>query len=277
MGTIKAAKHIGRESIKLISPGVATKASECMDYDPRLILANSIIYATEPRRAIQLLHAVAFPLRRWVWWLGKQYDDSLLSSDIFRDIAEKYWGGPAAADLSSYEGKALAAIKIQDYGYIKESGILCDIAWPIIQVHSPDSNLRMGTMESRVFSAVTGIEMDENELMLTGERIFNLQRAVLMRQGWGGREGDTLLEHFHAEPLEDILYFSPGCIVPDREGNAVSRKGTVIEREAFENMKSEYYSLRGWDAESGFQTQKKLEELNLGDIAAEMNKMKLLR
>ena len=88
---------------------------------------------------------------------------------------------------------------------------------------------------------------------------------------------DTLLDHFHEDPLEDNLYFSPGCIVPDKDGEAVSLKGAVIEREAFEKMKSEYYGLRGWDMESGFQTQWKLEELDLVDIAVEMNKMELLR
>lgn len=276
MGTIRAAEQIGRGSIKLISPGTATSASECKDYDSRLILANSLLYATEPRRPIQMLHAIAFPLRRWVWWRNQAYDDSFLSSDIFRDIAEKYWGGPVAADLSTYEGKALAAIKIQDYGYIKESAILCDLAWPILQVHSPDSNIRMGTLESRIISAVTGMEMDEKELLKTGERIFNLQRAVLMRQGWGGREGDKLLDHLHEDPLEDNLYFSPGCIVPDKDGEAVSLKGAVIEREAFEKMKSEYYALRGWDRETGLQTKEKLEELDLCDIAVDLDKMNLV-
>ncbi|MBN2062246.1 MAG: hypothetical protein JW882_17720 [Deltaproteobacteria bacterium] len=276
-GTIKAAEQIGRGAMKLISPGTATRASECKDYDSRLILANSLLYATEPRRPIQLLHAIAFPLRRWVWWRNQAYDDSFLSSDIFRDIAEKYWGGPVAADLSTYEGKALAAIKIQDYGYIRESAIFCDLAWPILQVHSPESHIRMGTVESRIISAVTGMDMGEQELLKTGERIFNLQRAVLMRQGWGGRAGDRLLDHLHEDPLEDNLYFSPGCIVPDKNGEAVSLKGSVVKRDEFENMKSEYYDLRGWDRETGFQTKEKLEDLDLHDIAEDLEMKGLLR
>lgn len=276
-GTIKAARHIGRGSEKLISPGIATRANESKDYDPRLILANSIIYATEPRRAIQLLHAISFPLRRWVWWRSGEFDDSFLSSDIFMDIAEKFWGSSVAGDLSTYEGKALAALKIQDYGYIKESSIFCDLAWPIYQVHSPDSKIRLGTIESRILSAVTGKEMDEKALMKTGERVFNLQRALLMKQGWCGREGDTLLRHHHEDPLEDNLYFSPGCFVPDKDGDAISRMGTVVGRNEFDNLKGEYYALRGWDEKSGFQKKEKLEDLDLDDIAVELEKEGLLK
>jgi aldehyde:ferredoxin oxidoreductase len=43
----------------------------------------------------------------------------------------------------------------------------------------------------------------------------------------------------------------------------------VVDRTEFEKMKSEYYTLRGWDVASGVPTKTKLEELNLGDIAGE--------
>ena len=44
----------------------------------------------------------------------------------------------------------------------------------------------------------------------------------------------------------------------------------------FEQMKDEYYSLRGWDVKTGLQTRAKLEELQMGDIARELEKKKLL-
>ena len=264
-GTLKAAEYIGKDSQKFIGSLIATKASETNEYDPRLILPNALIYATEPRRPIQLLHAIAFPLRRWNNW-QKGVDNAFLSTEILRDIAEKWWGGAAACDFSTYEGKALAAKNIQDYGGAKESLILCDMAWPIYQVHSPDKNIRLATMESQIVSAVTGRKIDETELMKIGERVFNLQRAILLRQGWGGRKGDTLLDFFHKEPLQSV-YFSPECLVPDKNGNVISRKGAVVDIEEFEKMKSEYYALRGWDVESGLQTKAILEELGLFDIA----------
>lgn len=187
-GTIKAAEYVGRGSQKFIADSlIATKGSETNDYDPRLILPNAIIYATEPRRAIHMLHAIAQPLRRWNNW-QKGTEGADLSTEILQDIAEKWWGRADACDFSTYEGKAITAKIIQDYGCVRESLILCDLVWPIYQTRSIDNNIRLATLESQIISAVTGRKINETELMKMGERIFNLQRAILLRQGWGGRK-----------------------------------------------------------------------------------------
>lgn len=274
-GTLKAAEYIGKGSMGLISPSTITRANETRDYDPRLILTNALIYATEPRRAIQLLHATALPLKRWLNWT-EGWKDAFLSTAILRNIAEKFWGSAEAGDFSTCAGKALAAKKIQDYGYVKESLILCDLAWPIYQVHSPDNNIGAFTLESQILSAVTGRIITEAELSKMGERIFNLQRAVLARQGWGGRAGDSIFSYLHQEPI-DWVFFDPECIVPDKNGRPISRKGAVMRKEEFEKLKDEYYTLRGWDIESGFQTKAKLEELEMNDIASELEKRNLLK
>jgi aldehyde:ferredoxin oxidoreductase len=272
-GTIRAAEYVGKGSQKLLSKaGVATRTSEKSDYDARLIIPNALIYATEPKKSILLLHAIAQPLRRWVNWHNK-LDGSYLSSEVYQDIAEKYWGGKQAVNFCTYEGKAQAARMIQDYGYVKECLILCDATWPIYQVSSVDDSVVCGTLESRIASAITGRDMDEKELLKIGERVFNLQRAIMLREGWGGRKGDRLLDYLHEEPLESV-YWSADCLVPDKNGEVVSRKGSVVDRNEFENLKSEYYTLRGWDVESGTPSRSKLADLDLNDIANEMSGLK---
>ena len=57
------------------------------------------------------------------------------------------------------------------------------------------------------------------------------------------------------------------CLVPGKDGEPISKKGTVVDQEKFANMLSEYYELRGWDKSSGLQTKQKLTELDLADIA----------
>ncbi len=42
-------------------------------------------------------------------------------------------------------------------------------------------------LESRVCAAVTGLDLDEESLYKIGERNFNLQRAVMVREGHNGR------------------------------------------------------------------------------------------
>jgi aldehyde:ferredoxin oxidoreductase len=274
-GTVKAAELIGGRARELISSSVMNRTNEIRDYDPRLMLHNALLIATEPRRPTQQVHEASVVLMGWLDWQGGK-EGASLSPEIIRNIANRYWGSAAAADYSSYEGKALAAKKIQDRTYALESLVLCNMRWP--RIYSPLTRSSSGdyALVSQIYSAVTGWELDEQELDAIGERIFNLQRAVLLRQGWGAREGDKLLDYHHEEPIAYVR-FNPECKVPGRDGEATSRQGMVIDRGKFEKMKSEYYERRGWDVASGLQTRAKLTELRLGDIADDLDKRGLLR
>jgi aldehyde:ferredoxin oxidoreductase len=270
-GVIRAARHIGKGSGQLRSASTLTKSGESFEYDPRLMLANALSYATEPRRAVHLYHATNLPLNRWLNWTEKKWKDAFLTTEILRDIAEKYWGGADAFDFSTYKGKALAAKQIQDYAYLKESLILCDLAWPIYQVQGIDKNLGFCTLESMLVSAITDRKTNEEELIKTGERIYNLQRAILIRQGWGGRKGDTLPEFLFTEPMKSV-FFTRECLAAGKGGERISLRGAVIDRAGFEKLKDEYYTLRGWDVASGLQTAAKLAELKLGDVAEDLKR-----
>ena len=60
------------------------------------------------------------------------------------------------------------------------------------------------------------------------------------------------------------------CLVPGKNGEVISRKGQVLDRQKFEDMKSEFYALRGWDVPSGLPTKAKLQELGLPDVADDL-------
>jgi aldehyde:ferredoxin oxidoreductase len=57
----------------------------------------------------------------------------------------------------------------------------------------------------------------------------------------------------------------------------MSKVGTVVDRDKFEDMKSEYYGLRCWDVETGLPTRAKLSELQLDDVAADLGGRGLLK
>ena len=114
------------------------------------------------------------------------------------------------------------------------------------------------------------------ELERIGERIFNLQRAALLRDGWGGRSGDSLLDYHHEEPLQ-YSRFDRECKVPGKNGTVGSRKGMVIDRNEFEKMKDEFYQWRGWDVTTGLPTGEKLRELQLEDVAGDLSTRGLLK
>ena len=99
-------------------------------------------------------------------------------------------------------------------------------------------------------STATGIDMDGDEIMKVGERIFNVEKAFNVREGMR-REDD---------------YYPPRFFVEEETEWGI--KGLNYDK--FQGMLDEYYQYRGWDLKTGIPTRKKLEELNLGYIAEQI-------
>jgi aldehyde:ferredoxin oxidoreductase len=277
-GVIAAADEIGPSAKDILHLFVSTRGSEKKDYDPRLLITTAISYATEPRRPIQQLHEICSIAMMWLGMDSDSKPGEMFPVDDLQRYAEKVWGNPAAADFSTYEGKALAAKRIQDRVFAKESMVICDLRWTMTQVDRVLGRTGDTVTENQVYSAITGKETDDSEFARIGERIFNLQRAVLLRQGWQGRQGDRLLDYFFTEPIKkNETFMSPECIMPGKDGQAISKLGAVVDRDKFEGMKGEYYELRGWDVETGLPTRAKLEELQLHDVADDLAGRGLLK
>jgi aldehyde:ferredoxin oxidoreductase len=212
----------------------------------------------------------------WLKWI-KGENGGFFTSDDFQKAAELFWGGRIAADYTTFEGKALSAKMIQDRTYAKESLVLCDFSWPMIWAKNSKSHVGDPTLESKIFSAITGKQTDEQGLNRMGERIFNLQRAILLRQGWQAKKDDVILEYLYTEPLKpgEVFYDIEGR-VPGKDGEVVAKTGAIIDRKEFERARSEYYRLRGWDVESGLPSRAGLEDLHLKYIADDLEKREIL-
>ncbi|MBI4295230.1 MAG: hypothetical protein HY669_03585 [Chloroflexi bacterium] len=275
-GMFIASGLLGSKAKELATEMLATRNPTFRTYGPRAYIIPAILYAAEPRQPIQELHEISrLVVLDWVPWAEKK-EGAYLSSSLLREIVKKLWGSEIAADFSTYEGKALAARKIQDRQYAKESLVVCDDFWPISHIEHSESHIGDTSLESKILSAITGREVDEGGLHLIGERVFNLQRAILAREGHAGREGDKLPEYYFTTPLQ-AEYNNPECLVPGKDGEVISRKGMVLDREQFERMKGEYYNLRGWDVATGLQTRAKLEELGLAEVARDLEQRGLVQ
>ena len=274
-GPRRASRTLGSAAEELITD-YASKNDQIPFYGARMYLTTGLFYAMEPRLPIQQLHEICTLLMRWAIDQTQGPKEDGVTSQVVRDIAKRFWGSEIAGDFSTYEGKALAAARIQDRQYAKENLILCDFTWPVI--YSPFTHDGVGdpTLESRLCAAVTGRDVDEEGLYRIGERTFNLQRAILIREGWRGREDDSLEEFNFTMPLKGDTAGNPDAIVPGPEGETFARKGMVVDPGQFEGMKDEYYAIRGWDVRTGLQKRALLEELGLGDVAGELDEQGLL-
>jgi aldehyde:ferredoxin oxidoreductase len=243
-------------------------------YSPREYIPHALIYALEPRQPIAQLHEVSYLIARWLLHRIRP-DLSPTTDEVFRAAAVKFWGHEKAWDMTTYEGKAIAAVRIQNRTYMKDSLVLCDAAWPMMDSFNTDDNVGDPSLESRLFTAVTGIDTSEEDLLRYGDRIFNLQRAILLREGWRARDDDAPAEINFTEPVQtDPL--NPQLIVPGAGSEPESVRGNVLGRDKFEEMRNEFYLLRGWNPDTGLQRVETLEGLGLSDIAVELERLGLI-
>lgn len=101
--------------------------------------------------------------------------------------------------------------------------------------------------------ALTGLKMTAEELLLAGKRAVNMQKAFNSRLGLR-REDDSVCYRWMYEPMTD----GPG-------------KGMKMA-DFLEQAKDEYYEYHGWDKATSLQKRKKLEELDLKDVADALEK-----
>ncbi len=104
------------------------------------------------------------------------------------------------------------------------------------------------------YKAITGEEIDAVELLKRGERVWNMQKMLNVRLGFG-REHDAAPES----------WFKPMKVGATELPMMDYYKKKTITREDTERMLDEYYEARGWDRDTGAPTLEKLRSLDLED------------
>jgi aldehyde:ferredoxin oxidoreductase len=138
-------------------------------------------------------------------------------------------------DMDAYQGKAALVKEIQD----RVNAIFTLVSCRFHEFVTPPEAY------PPLLGAATGREISPEEFLRVGERIWNLERLYNLGAGFS-RTDDRLPER---------------CFQPIQ---GETSEGAVMDREQFEQMLDEYYSLRGWDAE-GRPTRSKLEELGIAE------------
>ena len=155
-----------------------------------------------------------------------------------------------------YEGVERFTFWVSCNHNLKNSLPLCNWAsMPSRFFYPPEMDIRI--FEAKVYTAVTGVDADVEQIWKAGETIANLKRAVMVRREDRTREEETYPDIFY-----DIKW-STECTL----GGLAQ-----IDREKFEALKDRYYRLSGWDVKTGWPTRPKLEELGLKDVADELER-----
>lgn len=124
-----------------------------------------------------------------------------------------------------------------------------------------------------LYNAVTGNNIDKDELILQSERVYNFQRIFNIRMGYGKRKDDKIpyramgpvtVEEYESrqerydKQLKEILNYDP-------EGKSTEEKIKVLRayrEEQYEKLMDAVYKRRGWTS-NGIPTIEKLREIKM--------------
>jgi len=232
-GVKRAADRIGKGAENIV---VSVKGMAISTRDGRPSKAWALGYAVAARGAD---HCRAMIFSECVFAGGEQGFDPV-QGDVF--------GVPGTAvDPLTEEGKGRMVKWYEDVRAFENCMENC-----LFSIMRYPKKLGMPGILAKLYSAVTGRVLSAEDVMHIGERIVNLERAFNVREGLT-RKDDTLPKRFLEESLPD--------------GPA---KGQTVK---LEPMLDEYYQLRGWEKDTGFPTREKLEELDLKEVADELESM----
>ncbi len=156
----------------------------------------------------------------------------------------------------------------------KQSMLFCDSRWPdFVNIHRPDNIGSTGIAEPKYVKAVTGKDFSFQDGIVLGRKIWNLDHAIWTLQG---RHRDMV--HFvdniyNKRPLfpADV----PNAYMPGKENGKWDYYGysrRTLDRAKFDEFKTRFYRLQGWDENSGYPKRSTLESLGLSYVADELEK-----
>jgi aldehyde:ferredoxin oxidoreductase len=181
---------------------IQIKGLELPAYDPRGVKGLGFSYATSNRGGC---HTRAY----------------LVAPEILRK--------PKAIDPYTLAGKAGHTKIFQDRFAAVDSLVVCKFAF-----------FGVGEEEyANIVTAVTGVTYTSEDLMLVGERIWNIERLYNLREGFS-KDDDMLPARFFEEMVN----------------------GRIIDRAEFLKTRTEYYRMRGWD-DDGVPKERTLKRLGI--------------
>lgn len=216
-GVARMAEQIGGGAEEL---AIHVKGQELPMHEPRIKHALGVGYALSPTGADHMhnIHDTLFQGEGSALDNLRQFDPHLQ---------------PMEATLLNKEKMRLYYYHI-NYRHFLDSAVMC-----MFLPYSP-AQLR------DLVNAVTGWDMDLDEVQAVGQRAITLSRIFNLREGLSG-DDDTLPDRFFAPFLK-----------------GEKRQAEPLDREAFERAKRTYYRMMGWDEKSGVPTVETLEKLGVG-------------
>lgn len=221
-GVARAAEKLGRGK----DIAFHVKKLEMIQADPRALKGYGLGFAVASRGADHLRSEPFIELS----------DDP--------ELGRKMFGEPEATMRLGVRGKGKLVAYYENICALVDSLEVCKNL-------AENMNILDYEKTARLLTAITGLSFTIDEVRDIGERIINLERAYLVREGIR-RKDDTLPKRFLKEPMPN--------------GRS---KGHIIE---LQQMLDEYYEVRGWDIKTGIPKESVLKRLGLDDVVQDLKR-----
>jgi aldehyde:ferredoxin oxidoreductase len=228
-GSAKASQKLGRGAELL----VVSKGQEAPAHMPQVKRSLALIYGVNPFGADHESsdHDLTFDDRAF---------------DAFKDRYVSLGLNTPQPAQNLQAGKVEFARKTQYLYSLLDSVSLCHFVWgPSWQLYGPEHTAQM-------IKAVTGWNVNIEELLEIGERRLNMMRAFNAREGIT-RQQDNLSEKFYKKALKG--------------GPTDTWK---LDQTEFENALVEYYRQCGWNEKTGIPKRQTFERLGLKWVADDL-------
>lgn len=189
---------------------------------------------------------------------------------VQKRLAEEIWGSSEAVDaVSAYSPMNIFKAKMAKWSILRkelhDSLSLCNWMGPWVASPLRDRNYSGDdSMESLLYSLVTGDRKSREELDMVAERIFTLHRAITIRD-MGSR--NLRIQH-------DTI---PDWVFSDPSGRPAFTPGTIgMDKQDMSTAMDMFYDEMGWDRKSGAPTTESYRKLGLNDVADELAKLELI-
>jgi aldehyde:ferredoxin oxidoreductase len=158
----------------------------------------------------------------------------------------------------------------------KQSMLFCDVRWPdFMNVYRPDKIGSTGIVEPKYVKAVTGKDFSFLDGINLGRKIWNLDQAIWTLQG-RHRDMVHFVENLYEKrplfPVDDSI---PNVHMPGKKDGKWGLYGysrRTLNRDRFDEFKTRFYRLQGWDTSSGYPKRSTLESLKLDYVADELER-----
>jgi aldehyde:ferredoxin oxidoreductase len=178
------------------------------------------------------------------------------------------WKGEQAYKTGIYsDHKAQFVAWHQHYAtYYKESVLFCD--WGFSNLYNqagPDGKGYTPEAETRFLKAVTGRNHTFADGIEIGRRAWNMKRAIFVMQG-RHRDKEKFAGYMYRPGASLCGFSQPFPVFDGSRWEWKSNRDLYLDEKGFEQWKTAFYTVEGWDPQTGYPKRTTLEDLGMKPV-----------